>query len=404
MKQQAISVSDLNRYAKLAIQQMDFLQNLVVCGEITGFTKHYKSGHCYFTLRDSRSSIKSVMFARQASLLGFQPQEGMEVVVYGHADLFERDGAFQLYVEYMRPSGVGSVQKAFDQLKEKLEREGLFDPKYKKPLPLMPHTVGVVTSKTGAALQDILNVMGRRWPEVHLLLAPVSVQGQNAEEEVIRGIRALERDGRSQVILVARGGGSREDLWVFNSERIARAAFACSIPLVSAVGHEIDYTILDYVADLRAPTPSAAAELCVPDREEWFQKIQEVTKNIQNSIQNKLDLCYNNLRTLSPAKVREMNQLRLARNKELLTQLREKLCQNVHVYLEEGEDALSGCAVLAHSLDPYAILARGYAVVESQGKVLPVEDLKPGQQVALVGHAARARCLVEEVTKGEVPV
>lgn len=404
MKQQAISVSDLNRYAKLAIQQVDFLQNLVVCGEIAGFTKHYKSGHCYFTLRDSRSSIKSVMFARQASLLGFQPQDGMEVVVYGHADLFERDGAFQLYVEYMRPSGVGSVQKAFDQLKEKLEREGLFDTKYKKRLPAIPHTVGIVTSKTGAALQDILNVMGRRWPSVQLLLAPVSVQGQAAEEEVVRGIQALERDGRSQVILVARGGGSREDLWVFNSERIARAAFACSIPLVSAVGHEIDYTILDYVADLRAPTPSAAAELCVPDREEWLQKIQDVTKNIQNSIQNKLDLCYNNLRALSPAKAREMNQLRLARNREELSQLREELGARVHEMLEEKESALSGAAALAHSLDPYAILARGYAVVESQGKVLPVEELQPGQKVTLVGQAARARCLVEEVAKGEEPV
>ena len=404
MKQQAISVSDLNRYAKQAIQQMDFLQNLVVCGEIAGFTKHYKSGHCYFTLRDSRSSIKSVMFARQASLLGFQPQDGMEVVVYGRADLFERDGAFQLYVEYMRPSGVGSVQKAFDQLKEKLEREGLFDPKYKKPLPPIPHTVGVVTSKTGAALQDILNVMGRRWPEVKLLLAPVSVQGQTAEEEVVRGIRALERDGRSQVILVARGGGSREDLWVFNSERIARAAFACTIPLVSAVGHEIDYTILDYVADLRAPTPSAAAELCVPDREEWLQKIQDVTKNIQISIQKKLELCYNDWRALSPAKAREMNQIRLARNQELLSRLVEEFRQGTHDRLAEGENALSGCAALAHSLDPYAVLARGYAVVESQGKVLPVEELQPGQQVTLVGQTARARCLVEEVTKGEVSV
>lgn len=402
MKQQAITVTVLNRYARQALQQVDLLQNLVVCGEIAGFNRHYKSGHCYFALRDAQSSIKAVMFARQASLLGFQPQEGMEVLVYGHADLFERDGAFQLYVDYMRPSGMGSLQKAFDQLKAKLEQEGLFDPAHKKRLPPMPQTIGIVTSKTGAALQDILNVMGRRWPGVKLILAPVSVQGQAAEEEIVKGIRALEQDGRSQIILVARGGGSREDLWVFNSERIARAAYACTVPLVSAVGHEIDYTILDYVADLRAPTPSAAAELCVPDREEWLRKMQDFRNNMQNSIQKKLELCYNKMEELSPESAREMNRARLEQRQEQLKQLGLLAGERIERIVTEKESQLAAAAAVAHSLNPYQVLARGYAMVETDGSVAQVEKLEPGQTVELIGHKARAWCRVEEVKKGGV--
>ena len=211
--------------------------------------------HLYFTLKDETASIKTVMFRSQAQLLNFEPQNGMLVLVYGRATIYERDGVFQLYADYMKPFGAGAAQMAFDALYKKLAAEGLFAPERKRPLPAVPRCIGVVTSKTGAAWQDVQNVIARRWPMVKLLLAPVSVQGIEAEKSIVDGIRRLDRDPRPDLILVTRGGGSKEDLWVFNSERIARAAAACRRPVVSAVGHEIDTSILDYVADLRAPTP-----------------------------------------------------------------------------------------------------------------------------------------------------
>ena len=245
-----INVTSLNRLAKRVLEQCDPLNDLIVCGEISGFTRHYKSGHLYFTLKDENASIKTVMFRSQAQLLNFEPQNGMLVLVYGRATIYERDGAFQLYADYMKPFGAGAAQMAFDALYKKLEAEGLFAPERKRPLPAVPRCIGVVTSKTGAAWQDVQNVIGRRWPMVKLLLAPVSVQGIEAEKSIVDGIRKLDRDPRPDLILVTRGGGSKEDLWVFNSERIARAAAACRRPVVSAVGHEIDTSILDYVADL----------------------------------------------------------------------------------------------------------------------------------------------------------
>ena len=221
-----INVTSLNRLAKRVLEQCDPLNDLIVCGEISGFTRHYKSGHLYFTLKDENASIKTVMFRSQAQLLNFEPQNGMLVLVYGRATIYERDGAFQLYADYMKPFGAGAAQMAFDALYKKLEAEGLFAPERKRPLPAVPRCIGVVTSKTGAAWQDVQNVIGRRWPMVKLLLAPVSVQGIEAEKSIVDGIRRLDRDPRPDLILVTRGGGSKEDLWVFNSERIARAAAA----------------------------------------------------------------------------------------------------------------------------------------------------------------------------------
>ena len=296
-----INVTSLNRLAKRVLEQCDPLNDLIVCGEISGFTRHYKSGHLYFTLKDENASIKTVMFRSQAQLLNFEPQNGMLVLVYGRATIYERDGAFQLYADYMKPFGAGAAQMAFDALYKKLEAEGLFAPERKRPLPAVPRCIGVVTSKTGAAWQDVQNVIGRRWPMVKLLLAPVSVQGIEAEKSIVDGIRRLDRDPRPDLILVTRGGGSKEDLWVFNAERIARAAAACRRPVVSAVGHEIDTSILDYVADLRAPTPSAAAELCVPDQGDVRQKIFILQQNIQKNIQNRCNLCYNRFNQLATA-------------------------------------------------------------------------------------------------------
>lgn len=392
-----ISVSALNRMVRRVLDDCAPLSNVIVCGELSGFTRHYKSGHLYFTLKDENASVKGVMFRGQARLLNFEPQNGMRVLAYGRATLYERDGAFQLYVDYMRPFGAGAAQMAFEALYKKLEAEGLFAPERKRPLPPVPRCIGVVTSKTGAAWQDVQTVIARRWPQTKLLLAPVTVQGLEAERSIVAGIRALDRDPRPEVILVTRGGGSKEDLWIFNSERIARAAAACRKPLVSAVGHEIDTTILDYVADLRAPTPSAAAELCVPDRREFLQKIAILQENIQKSMQNRLQICYNTF-SMTAAGTGMQNQRRaMARRAQDLARVQDAVQLAQQHRTRRAGESLRSAAALAQSLNPYGILARGYAIVTQDGAVRTVDALCPGQNITLHGAGAEADCIVQAV-------
>ena len=337
------------------------------------------------------------MFSRSARLLDFAPEDGMMVLAYGSATIYERDGAFQYYVDYMRPYGIGAAQKAFDQLKAKLEKEGLFDPSHKKPLPAIPSCIGVVTSATGAALQDIKNVLSRRWPGALLLLAPVNVQGLEAEAQIVKGIQTLGKDKRTDVIIVARGGGSREDLWVFNSEKIARAAFACKKPLVSAVGHEIDYSILDYVADLRAPTPSAAAELCVPDRKELLQKICKIQQNIQDCMQSRISLCYNRLSWMQPERQKAILLQKLNAQQKQLQQMQVRCREQMQTRAAQSAARLASAAHRAQSLNPYGVLARGYAIVEKDGKPTKTDALMPGDEIFLHGASANASCTVKQV-------
>ena len=348
-------------------------------------------------MRDENSTVKCVMFSRSARLLDFAPEDGMMVLAYGSATIYERDGAFQYYVDYMRPYGIGAAQKAFDQLKAKLEKEGLFDPSHKKPLPVMPSCIGVVTSATGAALQDIKNVLSRRWPGALLLLAPVNVQGLEAEAQIVKGIQTLGKDKRTDVIIVARGGGSREDLWVFNSEKIARAAFACKKPLVSAVGHEIDYSILDYVADLRAPTPSAAAELCVPDRKELLQKICKIQQNIQDCMQSRIGLCYNRLSWMQPERQKAILLQKLNAQQKQLQQMQVRCREQMQTRAAQSAARLASAAHRAHSLNPYGVLARGYAIVEKDGKPTKTDALMPEDEIFLHGASANASCTVKQV-------
>ena len=396
-----IKVTDLNRLAKQVLAQCDPLNDVIVCGEISGFVRHYKSGHIYFTLKDENAGVKAVMFRSQARLLPFEPQNGMQVLVYGHATIYERDGSFQLYADYMRPFGAGAAQMAFDALYKKLEGEGLFAPERKRPLPAVPRCIGVVTSKTGAAWQDVQNVIARRWPGVQLLLAPVNVQGLEAERSIVAGIRALDNDPRPELILVTRGGGSKEDLWIFNSERIARAAAACRKPLVSAVGHEIDTTILDYVADLRAPTPSAAAELCVPDRREMQRKIFILQQNIQNNIQNRCWICYNKVESLSTGQAMQRTRQAVQRRAQSLAAVSDAMQAQSRRRITTAQAQLQSAAALAASLNPYGVLARGYTVASVGGTVTPVEHLAPGQTVTLRGDKAEADCTVLTVRKPE---
>ncbi|HJA24866.1 MAG TPA: exodeoxyribonuclease VII large subunit [Candidatus Fournierella merdigallinarum] len=393
-----IGVWALNRYVKSLLDSDSVLAGIALRGEVTGFVAHAKSGHWYFNLRDEKASVKAVMFRQENRRLGFVPQEGMRVIVRCRVSLYEATGSFQVYVSDLFPDGVGAARLAYEQLKAKLEAEGLFRPEHKQPLPAYPGCIGVVTSPTGAALQDIRNVLGRRWPLARLLLAPVNVQGLDAAAGIRDAICALDASGRADVIIVTRGGGSREDLWVFNDEGIARAAYACKTPLISAVGHEIDVSILDYVADLRAPTPSAAAELATPDRWVEQQKICSLLSNIHENIHLKWNLCYNGFAAAS-------GRLRAVSGESLCAPRQQRLAGLVAAVRNAGAARLrdrgrelAATAALAHSLSPYAVLARGYAIVRSEaGACLPVAGLAPGQPVLLQGAGADARCRVEKI-------
>ena len=362
---EVITVSALNRYVKSLFDANDRLFDLALRGEVANFVQNARSGHCYFTLRDEQASVKAVMFRSDARRLAFRPEEGMRVVVRCRATLYERDGAFQLYVNEMFPDGIGAAQLALEQLKARLEQEGLFDVAHKKPLPQYPRCIGLVTSKTGAALQDI---------------------------------RTLARSGRADVIIVARGGGSREDLWVFNAEVIARVAFACKTPLISAIGHEIDYTILDFVADQRAPTPSAAAELAVPDREEQWNILQNLQQNISENMQKRLKLCYNELEQYNLALERKPAHHIWKRDFDQLEQAGQTLQIQIQRRMQAANMQLEHAAALTASLSPYRVLARGYAMITTgRGQILPADQLEPDKTIYIRSASRRAKCRVEAV-------
>ncbi len=393
-----LTVTALNRYVKRILDANDILFDLALQGEISNFIKNARSGHCYFSLRDAQSSVKAVMFKSDAMRLGFLPEDGMKVIVRCRVTLYERDGAFQIYVTDIFPDGVGAAQMAFDQLKAKLDAEGLFAVERKKEIPYQPERIGLVTSKTGAALQDILNVTARRWPLVKLVLCPVSVQGFEAAGQIAQAITTLDKQADVDTIIVARGGGSKEDLWVFNAEVIARAVANCETPLISAVGHEIDFTILDFVSDLRAPTPSAAAELAVPDITEVFQKIYNLQNNIQNFMQLKREICYNNLMEQTAQFAAGGTKAKVQQAADALINLQQEIAEKMHTKQAERTKNLQHAAALADSLNPYKTLARGYTLLENEkGEVLTVDALQAGQTVQLVGQNKTAECIVQSV-------
>lgn len=394
---EVITVTALNRYVKTLLDRNDVLYDLALRGEIANFVQNAKSGHCYFSLRDGQCSVKAVMFRSDAQRLAFRPQEGMRVVVRCRVTLYERDGAFQVYVNAMFPDGIGEAQLALEQLKAKLQAEGLFASEHKKQLPAFPERIGLVTSRTGAALQDIKNVMGRRWPAVRLILCPVNVQGFEAAEEIAAAIGRLDRLGVDEII-VARGGGSREDLWVFNAEIIARAAYRCKTPLISAIGHEIDYTILDFVADCRAPTPSAAAELAVPDREALQRHLWEIEGNMHENMQKRREICYTKCKLCADALAGGLARRKLETAKARLGFQCEALHASSRIRWKDKSRQLSHAAQLTGSLNPYQVLARGYAMVAGpDGKVRQADQLQKGETICLMTAHRRAQCLVTAV-------
>lgn len=396
------TVTELNRYVKTILDADDALFDLTLCGEVANFVQNARSGHCYFSLRDDQATVKAVMFRREAQRLAFRPEEGMRVVVRCRATLYEQGGAFQIYVTDMFPDGIGSAQLALEQLKKKLFAEGLFDPDAKQPLPAQPKCIGLVTSKTGAVLQDIRNVLTRRWPLVKVLLYPVSVQGFEAAEQVAKGIDFLGKQPNVDVIIVARGGGSREDLWVFNAECIARAAFRCPIPLISAIGHEIDTTILDYVADQRAPTPSAAAELAAPDQAKIRQQLCNFGESMQRIMQNRIALCYNEFAEFALCFSENPCQQSLAVRRESIVDAQRKLSQQMRQLYQRKQKDLLHCTALTDSLSPYRTLARGYTLLQDdKGHCVKINQIHAGDTVHVVGQNKTLRCFVQDTEENK---
>lgn len=396
-----VSVSQLNRYVKSVLESDKVLGGLMVRGEISNFTRHYKSGHLYFTLKDDAASIKAVMFRSYAASVPFFPENGMSVIVSGSVSLYERDGSYQFYVTDMQPDGIGALHLAYEQLKEKLSREGLFDEARKRPLPVYPERIGIVTSEGAAALQDMLNILSRRYPVAKVVLYPAQVQGKGAAQTVIDGLRTLCAGRLCDVIIVGRGGGSIEDLWAFNDERLARAIAASEIPVVSAVGHETDFTIADFAADLRAPTPSAAAELVSPDLSDLRYYLADMQERCHAVVTRRLDGYETRVKN---AKARLTTPERVLEHcGERLAMLKKLAFSAVEQRIAERENRLGYLAALVEGRSPVKILARGYSLTTGpDGKaVLSVAQVKTGDRLEIRVADGTIRSTVNGVEKAK---
>ncbi len=399
-----LTVSQLNTYLKMKLEEDPRLSSVLVTGEISNFTNHYKSGHLYFSLKDERSLVRAVMFARSAARLRFLPKDGMKVLARGRISLYEASGQYQLYVEDLQPDGLGALNLAYEQLKEKLGREGLFSPERKRPLPRFPERVGVITSPTGAAVHDILTVLGRRFPLAQVVFCPVLVQGEGAAPQLVRALERMNRAQAADVIILGRGGGSLEDLWAFNEESVARAVAASQIPVISAVGHETDFTICDLAADLRAPTPSAAAELAVPDAAELAASLQYQRRRLALGIEARLGAYRQRLDALTASRPLQQPGSLTADRAAKTAALEERLHRAAASVCSAGQARLAGLAGRLDALSPLSVLARGYAIASlGKGKrrtlITSVESLPPGGRFTLRFSDGEAECRAEEVKK-----
>lgn len=360
----ALTVEQLNTYIRDYLAGAPLLARVTVRGELSNVRVYGASGHIYFTLKDEKSNLPATMFGG-AGKLTFAPESGMKVICTGRVSVFVRDGQYRFYADEMQPDGVGALAIAFEQLKRKLEAEGLFSPLHKKKIPKIPFRVGIITAANGAAVRDMINVAHRRFPAAELLLAPATVQGANAPAELIDALHLLDDNRLCDVILIGRGGGSMEDLWCFNDEQLARHIFACRTPIISAVGHEIDFTICDFVADLRAPTPSAAAELAVPDVRELTRKFGNVQDKLSRSLVNRVQVLSQRLQALSNRPVLSSPQAYFDERKAEVARLEERRARALEVALERKKQSLSLHDAKLRSLNPLAVLERGYAVALS---------------------------------------
>lgn len=384
-KPRVLSVSQINFYIKSIIENDGSLQFVLVTGEISNLTVHQRSGHIYLSLKDRNSVISAVMFAGNARRLKFRLENGMKVICRGRISVYEPSGRYQLYIEDMQPDGVGALALAFEQLKSDLEKKGLFDPAHKKPLPKFPKTIGVITSPTGAAVQDITNIIRRRFPSADIVLAPVLVQGESAPEQLVRAVNKFSASKIADVVIIGRGGGSAEDLWAFNDEQLAYAVYNCETPIISGVGHETDFTICDFVADVRASTPSAAAELAVPDRQElmsyYFKQKQYISAMLDRKIKTAQLRLENQQRRMSASSPK----LKAEQLEKQLSAKSEKLTRFMNIYISNKENKLIAAKGKLDGLNPLNVLNRGYAIAEKDEKIITSsKQLKNGDDFTVI--------------------
>lgn len=398
-----ITVSQLNRYVKMLLQEDVALTPVYVSGEISNFVNHYKSGHLYFSLKDENALVKAVMFRTYAARLAFRPESGMKVIVRAKASVYEKDGTFQLYVEDMQPDGVGALQIAYEQLKKRLQEEGLFDAARKKALPPFPTRIGVITSPTGAAVRDILNILARRYPLAQVVFLPVLVQGEGAPPQLVAALERMNREKAADVLIIGRGGGSLEELWAFNDERVCRAVAASEIPVISAVGHETDFTLCDFAADLRAPTPSAAAELAVPDAAELLLSLRQTQVQLTVLMRSRLEKVRTELQILHRQKALSSPTYyveQMAMQLDLLTRSFEHSAKTA---LQDAHAQLSALAAKLDALSPLKVLSRGYAMARTDGGrlVTSVADVCKGDTLYMDMRDGTLVCMVQDIQKEE---
>ena len=396
-----ITVSQLNRYVKMLLQEDVALTPVYVSGEISNFVNHYKSGHLYFSLKDENALVKAVMFRTYAARLAFRPEGGMKVIVRAKASVYEKDGTFQLYVEDMQPDGVGALQIAYEQLKKRLQEEGLFDAARKKALPPFPTRIGVITSPTGAAVRDILNILARRYPPAQVVFLPVLVQGEGAPPQLVAALERMNREKAADVLIIGRGGGSLEELWAFNDERVCRAVAASEIPVISAAGHETDFTLCDFAADLRAPTPSAAAELAVPDAAELFLSLRQTQVQLTVLMRSRLEKVRTELQILHRQKALSSPTYyveQMAMQLDLLTRSFEHSAKTA---LQDAHAQLSALAAKLDALSPLKVLSRGYAMARTDGGrlVTSVTDICKGDTLYMDMCDGTLVCMVQDIQK-----
>ncbi|OPZ84664.1 MAG: Exodeoxyribonuclease 7 large subunit [Firmicutes bacterium ADurb.Bin419] len=394
-----LTVSSVNKYIKEIISRDIILSNLWIRGEVSNF-KNHSSGHMYFTLKDENSLIKCVMFRTQNSSLKFVPENGMRVIIRGYVSIFERDGQYQLYAEEMVSDGIGNLHIAFEQLKKRLSEEGLFDNCFKKRIPFMPDSIGVVTSSTGAVIRDIINVLDRRFFNTHIKIFPVRVQGGGAAKEISRAINKLNELSCVDVIIVARGGGSLEELWPFNEEIVARSIFNSKIPVISAVGHDTDFTICDFVADVRAPTPSAAAEIVMPEKQMLVNRLCELDIRLRSALLRNVKLKRKRLEELKNAAVFRKPYDRIYQERMKLDIINKDLKKSILVKLERSNSRLHYLIGKLDALSPLTILSRGYSIVKATDDkhvVKSIKDIRVGEQIEVALEDGNLECTVNGV-------
>lgn len=396
-----LSVSQVNMYIKALLDEIPQVKNVYICGEISNFKHYYNSGHMYFTLKDDKSQLKAVMFKSDNYRLKFTPENGMKVICFGQVGVYERDGVYQLYCRDMQPDGVGALTIAFEQLKVQLAEEGLFDEEHKKAIPKYPQKIGVATSKMGAAVEDIKNVISRRYPLCEIIIVPTMVQGESAAQDIADSIRFIDENLGVDTIIVGRGGGSLEDLWAFNTETVARAVYSCKTPIISAVGHETDFTICDFVSDMRAPTPSAAAELAVPDIKSLIFQLNNFSVSIEKSLDFKISQCEIGVKRYKDYFSKSNVDLFYSNIRDKMAQYSEKLKDSITRILENQTNILSKNAEMLDNLSPLKILSRGYSVVKNEKSdiVTDSSNVNVGDNVEIILSNGAFKATVNEVTK-----